>query len=94
MSKSPLKKLENAMSKFLDDTLALIKTIANGSADDQATKDAVIALNAKVSSDEADEAEVKQVVQALVAQLAAAPAVLIPSPAPDPQPDSATDSAS
>lgn len=69
-----IKKEIKIMSKYVDDGLALIKTISNGSAEDTATKDAVSQLQKQIASDEADEADVKTLVNALIAQLAAAPA--------------------
>ena len=62
------------MSQWLDDTLAAIKTVFNGSASDATTQKAVADLNARLTSDEATEAEQTTAITALVAALAAAPA--------------------
>lgn len=69
-----IKKEIKIMTKYVDDGLAAIKTIANGSADDTATKTAISNLQAQLASDEAAEADVKTLTDALIAQLAAAPA--------------------
>lgn len=81
------------MSKWLEDTLAAIKRIATGGAQDQEVKDAVAQMQSQVADlstrltsntqgdSEANTAqneaieELKQTVNALVVQLAAAPPV-------------------
>ncbi len=73
-----LQKAENAMSKYLDDALSAIKTIVAGNATDPKVTAAITSLQTSLASDEAEEAEVKQVVQALVNQLAQAPANATP----------------
>ncbi len=91
---TPLQRLENAMSKFLEEATALIATIAQGGANDQATKDAVAALQDRLTADEATETETQQVVTLLLEKLAVStPPVPAPAPAPAPAPDSAPDSA-
>ena len=75
-----LEKAEKAMSQFLDDALAAIKTIVAGNSTDPKVTAAITTLQTSLASDEADEAEVKQVVQALVNQLAQAPANTSPAP--------------
>ncbi len=69
-----IEKAGKVMSKFLEDALKAIGTIANHDADDQQTKDAVASLQEKVAADETEAEELKRVIQALVNQLAAAPA--------------------
>lgn len=70
MSNKELKELEKIMSAFTDTANTLIATIAQGGADDQATKDAITALQAHLASDEANEADTQTVVTELLNKLA------------------------
>jgi hypothetical protein len=82
MSHKHTTQLEKLMSKWLDDTLALVATIVKGTGTDQATKDAVTALQTQLASDEADAAEQKQVINAIINQLAVAPPATPVAPVP------------
>lgn len=84
-----IEKAEKFMSDFLTNALAAIETIANGSAEEAATQTAITDLKTQLASDEADEAEVKQVVEALITKLAAAPTPTGTGSAGDSAPDSA-----
>lgn len=57
-------------SKYLQDSLKLIDAIAVGNAADAATQKAVADLTARVTSDEATDADVKAIVDALLQRLA------------------------
>lgn len=57
------------VSAWKESTDALISTIATGAVDDEATKDAVTALQAKIGTDEAGEAALGSTVDALGGQV-------------------------
>lgn len=58
------------MSQFLDDFRAALATVANGSADDQATKDAVKQLQDHLLANDASDEEMKTAIMELTNKLA------------------------
>lgn len=58
------------MSQWLDDTRALIATIAEGNSVDQATKDAVAELKTKMNDNDTSDAEVKTAITEILQRLA------------------------
>lgn len=61
------------MSAFLDEVLPLIATVKSTAADTAENKAAVVALNEKLTANDAVDAEQTQAIEALVHALAEAP---------------------
>lgn len=70
ISRRHLKLLENLMSQFLTDFRAALELVAQGRADDDATKAAVAELQAKLASNDATDAEQTTAILELVTKLA------------------------
>lgn len=87
----PIEELSKVMSQFLDDFRAVLQQVANGQAEEEATKAAVQDLQTRLTANELADADrataIMELTQALANSTPPAPEPT-PEPAPEPTPES------